>query len=84
MMNHLALRFVPLQFLGLFAEALFVRADDWPQWCGPLRDGVWRDDGVLERFPPEGPPVRWRTPIGAEFFGPGVADGRVSPTVGCS
>ena len=38
------------------------RADDWPQWRGLLRDGVWREDGVLERFPPEGPPVRWRTP----------------------
>ena len=29
-----------------------VRADDWPQWRGPLRDGVWREDGVLEQFPP--------------------------------
>src|SRR5437773_4230204 len=25
-----------------------VRADDWPQWFGPKRDGVWREDGILE------------------------------------
>ena len=26
----------------------FVRADDWPQWAGPRRDGVWRETGVLD------------------------------------
>ena len=77
MMNHLALRFIPLMLLWLLVESLPVRADDWPQWRGPLRDGVWREDGVLEQFPPEGPPVRWRTPIGAGFSGPAVAGGRV-------
>ena len=77
MMNHLALRFIPLMLLWLLVESVPGRADDWPQWRGPLRDGVWREDGVLERFPPEGPPVRWRTPIGAGFSGPAVAGGRV-------
>lgn len=23
------------------------RADDWPQWRGPNRDGVWAEDGVV-------------------------------------
>ena len=77
MVNHLALRFIPLMLLWLLVESVPVRADDWPQWRGPLRDGVWREDGILERFPPEGPPVRWRTPIGAGFSGPAVAGGRV-------
>ena len=27
------------------------RADDWPQWIGPTRDDVWRETGVLEKFP---------------------------------
>jgi outer membrane protein assembly factor BamB len=57
--------------------AVTVRADDWPQWLGPQRDGVWRETGILEQFPAGGPKVRWRTPIGAGYAGPAVADGRV-------
>jgi outer membrane protein assembly factor BamB len=53
------------------------RADDWPQWLGPLRDGVWRETGIIERFPPTGPVIRWRTPIGGGYSGPAVAHGRV-------
>jgi outer membrane protein assembly factor BamB len=55
----------------------FVRADDWPQWLGPQRDGVWRETGILEKFPEAGPKLRWRTPIGAGYAGPSVAKGRV-------
>lgn len=50
---------------------------DWPQWLGPQRDGVWRETGIVEKFPAGGPPVRWRTPIGAGYSGPAVAGGRV-------
>jgi hypothetical protein len=25
-------------------------ADDWPQWRGPQRDGVWRETGLVESF----------------------------------
>jgi outer membrane protein assembly factor BamB len=53
------------------------RADDWPQWLGPERDGVWRETGLLERFPAGGPAIRWRTPIGGGYSGPAVAQGRV-------
>jgi outer membrane protein assembly factor BamB len=53
------------------------RADDWPQWLGPRRDAVWRETGILEQFPKDGPTVRWRTPIGAGYAGPAVAEGRV-------
>src|SRR5439155_5288942 len=56
------------------------RADDWPQWLGPKRDGIWRETGVLTRFPPGGPKVRWRTPIGVGYAGPAVAEGRVYVT----
>ena len=31
-------------------------ADDWPQWLGPQRDGVWREDGVLVE---EAEPAYW-------------------------
>jgi len=52
-------------------------ADDWPQWLGPNRDGVWRESGILDRFPEGGPPVVWRQPIRAGYSGPAVADERL-------
>ena len=57
-----------------------VRADDWPQWMGPGRDNVWREEGVLERFPAGGPKVLWRSPIAGGYAGPAVAGGRVFVT----
>jgi len=61
----------------MFLIADVARADDWPQWLGPQRDGVWREPGLLTKFPAGGPAVRWRTPIGAGYSGPVVAQGRV-------
>jgi outer membrane protein assembly factor BamB len=58
-------------------QSTTARADDWPQWLGPQRDAVWRESGIMEKFPPGGPPVRWRTPIGGGYAGPAVANGRV-------
>jgi len=52
-------------------------ADDWPQWLGPKRDSVWRESGIVEKFPTNGPPVRWRASIGRGYAGPSVAKGRV-------
>jgi outer membrane protein assembly factor BamB len=54
-----------------------LRADDWPQWRGPHRDGVCRETGLLESFPAGGLKVRWRTPAGWGFSSPVVARGRV-------
>ena len=58
----------------------FLRADEWPQWMGPHRDNEWREDGVLDAFPPTGPRVLWRTPIAGGYAGPAVAGGRVFVT----
>ena len=55
-------------------------AADWPQWMGEQRDGVWREDGILEKFPAGGPKVLWRTPIGAGYSGPAVVGDRVYVT----
>ena len=52
-------------------------ADDWPQWFGPQRDGVWRETGILEKFPEGGPKVLWRVPVKGGYSGPAVVDGRV-------
>ena len=52
-------------------------ADDWPQWLGPGRDSVWRESGIIEKFPTNGPPVLWRAKISGGYAGPSVAQGRV-------
>lgn len=52
-------------------------ADDWPQWMGPQRDNVWREDGLLEKFPAAGPTVLWSTPVAGGYSGPAVAAGKV-------
>src|SRR5437016_6768860 len=68
------------RFPGVIAVVLaigVVRADDWPQWLGPQRDGVWREAGIIEKFPADGPPVRWRTSVGPGYSGPAIARGSV-------
>lgn len=50
-------------------------ADDWPQWRGPKRDGVWRERDILRRFPEDGLRRQWSVPIGPGYSGPVVADG---------
>ncbi len=56
------------------------RADDWPQWRGPQRDGVWRETGLVDRFSQEQLPIKWRTEVGPGYSGPTVAEGRVYVT----
>ena len=38
-------------------------AEDWPEWRGKGRLGVWNETGVLDTFPDSGLKVRWRTPV---------------------
>src|SRR4051812_13599295 len=61
----------------LVSTAALSRADDWPQWMGPKRDNVWREDGLLDKFPQGGPKVVWRAPVGNGYAGPAVANGTV-------
>ena len=67
-------------FACILALSAVSLADDWPQWLGPQRDGVWRETGILDVFPAEGPKINWRLPIGGGYAGPAVADGRVYVT----
>jgi outer membrane protein assembly factor BamB len=53
------------------------RADDWPQWRGPTRDGVWRETGLVEKFAGPEVPIVWRVPVGAGYSGPTIAGGKV-------
>ncbi len=55
-------------------------ADDWRQWRGPDRRGVWHETGIVEEFPDAGLKLTWEVPIGSGFSGPAVAGGRVFVT----
>ena len=75
---------VPFRLLGLpiiFCLSLTpIAAEDWPEWRGQGRLGVWRETGIIETFPKAGLKVRWSTPIAAGYSGPAVAGGRVYVT----
>ncbi len=63
--------------MSLVATAV---GDDWPQWRGPNRDGVWHETGIMEKFPQPQIHLLWRTPISSGYSGPTVANGRVYVT----
>lgn len=57
----------------LTAAPLPSRADDWPQWRGPGRDGVSRETGLLQQWPTDGPRLVWRiTDAGGGYSTPSV------------
>jgi outer membrane protein assembly factor BamB len=75
------MRRVVCSFLGLvLAAAVTLHAEDWPEWRGTDRKGVWTETGIVDTFPSAGLKVLWRTPINAGFTGPAVANGRVFVT----
>ena len=55
-------------------------AEDWPEWRGAGRLGIWTEDGIVEKFPEQGLRYTWRVPIHGGYAGPAVADGRVFVT----
>jgi outer membrane protein assembly factor BamB len=70
-----------LSLLSLVAVAArSASADDWPQWRGPTRDGVWRETGLVETFAEPQLKIKWRAPVGPGYSGPTIAKGRVYVT----
>ncbi|MDX1383747.1 MAG: PQQ-binding-like beta-propeller repeat protein [Thermoanaerobaculia bacterium] len=63
--------------LALLAGAGPAQAEDWPQWRGPQRDGVWREDGIVATLPSGTLEPVWRAPVGSGYAGPAVAAGVV-------
>lgn len=54
-------------------------AEDWTQWRGPDRVGVWGETGIVEEMPDD-LKVAWRVPVRSGYSGPAVSDGRVFVT----
>src|SRR6476661_9286298 len=55
-------------------------AEDWPEWRGRGRTGVWLETEIVDQLPPEGLRVRWQAPVRGGYAGPAVAGGRVFVT----
>lgn len=64
-------------FVCLMLLAGSLPADDWTQWRGNNRDGVWHETGVITAFEKSDLEPRWRTPIGTGYSSPTVANGKV-------
>ncbi len=53
-------------------------ADDWPQFRGPLRDGVSRETGLLKSWPSGGPKRLWlASTLGAGYSAPAIVAGKL-------
>ena len=64
-------------YLILFFALTAVSAQDWPDWRGRNRDGVWNEAGIVSRFSQNQIPLKWRVAVGPGYSGPTVADGKV-------
>ena len=52
-------------------------AQDWPQFLGPGRDGIYEGPALAREWMGESPREIWRRAVGEGFAGPVVAKGRV-------
>jgi outer membrane protein assembly factor BamB len=50
---------------------------DWSQFLGPHANGISDATGLLDTWPPSGPPVFWDKPVGSGYSAPSVRDGRL-------
>src|SRR6186713_1203174 len=63
---------------GLCSAPPAVRANDWPQWRGPNRDGISQETGLLKEWPKEGPKLLWKIgDAGSGYATPAVVGERV-------
>ena len=78
-MTHRTLILKSLLFCQLAVSFLIgsAGAQEWPQWRGPNRDGVWNEKGIVQKFDKPQFEVKWRAKVSNGYSGPTVAQGRV-------
>lgn len=54
-----------------------VRADDWPGFQGPDRDGTLADANIMTDWPDTGPPTLWTQDVATGFGGAAIVDDTV-------
>ncbi len=53
-------------------------SSDWPQWRGPARDGLSKENGLLKQWPAGGPKLLWQVnDIGDGYSTPAVVGKRI-------
>jgi len=70
------------RFLGCACGAILLSlaayAADWPEWRGPLRNGVASETGLLKEWPKAGPRLVWQAKdIGDGYSAPSVVGNRI-------
>ena len=71
-------RCAPALLTALLLIASNARADDWPQWRGPNRDGVSKETGLLKKWPQGGPKLLWQaSDLAGGYSAPAVVGERV-------
>lgn len=64
-------------FASLNIAALFCNSQDWPDWRGVNRDGIWSETGIVEKFDSKNLVSKWSVPVGSGYSGPTVSNGKV-------
>jgi outer membrane protein assembly factor BamB len=64
-------------FVAVFLCVTPLRADDWPQFLGPNRDGHSQEKGLIDAFPKTGPAILWQREVGEGYSGPVIAGDRL-------
>lgn len=63
--------------LLLICSVWFGFAQDWPDWRGVHRDGIWIETGIVEKFDSCVIEHKWSVPVGSGYSGPTVSNGKV-------
>ena len=62
---------------SFFFCALSLRAEDWPNFLGPTKDGISTETGLIDSWSSEGPKVIWKKQIGTGYSAPAIRDERL-------
>jgi len=52
-------------------------AQDWPDWRGNGRTGIWNETGIINKFKSDTIPLKWSVPCGPGYSGPTISGGKV-------
>ena len=62
---------------ALAATVVTQAANDWPQYLGPSRNGIYAGPALADAWGATGPKAVWRKQVGQGFAGPAVVGNRV-------